>query len=54
MDKDKDFKQVDDMEDFRDILNEYQKYKTGYDKSKPCTEEVGGNAHPVVKDVQKN
>ena len=45
LDRDKDFIQVEDMEDFKDILNEYRQYKTGYDKIKPYmfAQEVGGN-----------
>ena len=32
VDKDKDFKQVEEMEDFKSILEDYKEYKTNYAK----------------------
>ena len=40
MNKDNDFKQVEDMAAFKGILDEYIKYKNGYEKSN--IEKVGG------------
>ena len=35
-------KRIEDMVDFRGILEEYKKYKSGYRKSKAYTQEIGG------------
>ena len=41
--RDQNFKQVEEMEDFKTILDQYKEYKTGYSKDKGFIKEVLGN-----------
>ena len=42
--KDTDFKQMEEIDEFKTVLEEYNNYKTGYARNSKYTEEVGGNS----------